>query len=153
MRSGAAISFQLREMRHQFGAGLVHGLDRRTGQFELPAGLQRDGAAAGDVGQSDDVVALHDRLPAEHVLHAFEQRMDRAPPMVGHRAMAIEREHELLVLGTDAEIRLRLTPRLEPRDQVVARLDRRHVDLVASHAEGFRRKKSATIHGRYGGGQ
>ena len=131
----------------------MDGLDRRARQFELPAGLQRNGAAAGDVGKPDDVLALHDRLPAEQVLHAFEQCMDRAPAVVGNRAMAIEREHELLVLGADAELGLRLAPRLEPRDQVVARLDRRHVDLVASHAEGFRRKKSATIHGRCAGGQ
>ena len=39
----------LRQMRHQLGAGLVHGLDRRAGQFELAAGLQRNRAAAGDV--------------------------------------------------------------------------------------------------------
>ena len=64
----------LREMREQFGRGLVHGLDRRAGEFELAAGLERNRAAAGDVEHADDVLALHDRLPAEQVLHAFEQR-------------------------------------------------------------------------------
>ena len=70
----------LREMRHQLGAGLVHGLERRAGQFELAAGLQRDRAAAGHVDQADDVLALHDRLPAEQALHAVEQRADAARP-------------------------------------------------------------------------
>ena len=71
-------------MRHQFRLGLVHGLDRRAGQFELPAGLQRNRAAAGDVVEPDDVAALHDRLPAEQELHAFEQRADAARAFIGH---------------------------------------------------------------------
>jgi len=41
---------------------------------------------------------------------------------------------ELLVLGANAKLRLRLAARLEPRDQFLAGFDRRHVDLVASHA-------------------
>ena len=125
-------------------AGLMHGLERRAGQFELPARLERDRAAAGHVGEPDDVLALHDRLPAEQVLHAVEQRADAARPAVGHRRVAVHREGELLVLGADAELLLRLAARLKPRDQFVARIDRRHVDLVASHA-GFRRKKVATL--------
>src|SRR5215475_5357325 len=47
--------------------------------------------------------------------------------------MAIDRKHELLVLGTEAELRSGLAARLEPRDELLARFDRRHVDLVASH--------------------
>ena len=57
-------------------------------------------------------------------------------PFVGNRPVAIDREYEFLVLGADAELRLRLHARFEPRDQLVARFDRRHVDLVASHAGG-----------------
>ena len=86
MPSGARDFAQLRQMRDQLAAGLVHGLDRRAGQFELAARLQRNRAAAGDVEHADDVVALHDRLPAEQVLHALEQRADRARALVGHRA-------------------------------------------------------------------
>ena len=67
-------------MRDQFAAGLVHGLDRRAGQLELAARLERDRAAAGDVGKADDVGPLHDRLPAEQMLHAVEQRADAARP-------------------------------------------------------------------------
>ena len=70
-------------------------------------------------------------------------RMPRGPA-IGHRPVAVDGEGELLVLGADAELRLRLAARLEPRDEFVARLDRRHVDLVTGHAE-FRRKKVATL--------
>ena len=103
MPSGRCHLAQLREMRHQLVAGLVHGLDRRAGQFELPARLERDRAAAGHVGEPDDVLALHDRLPAEQMLHAVEQRADAARPAVGHGLMAVHGEGELLVLGADAE--------------------------------------------------
>ena len=113
----------------------MHVFDRRAGQFELAARLQRNGAAMGDVEQADDVVALHDRLPAEDIVHAFQQRADRAAAGIGHRAVGVDREGEFLVLGADAPIRLRLAARFEPGDEFVARLDRGHVDLVTSHAE------------------
>ena len=123
----------LRQMRHQLGLGLVHGLDRRAGQFELPAGLQRNRAAAGDVVKPDDVAALHDRLPAEQKLHAFEQRADAARAFIRHGLMALERERRLLVLGADAEFGRRLHARFQPRHEFVARLQRRHIDLVTRH--------------------
>ena len=123
----------LRQMRHQLGLGLVHGLDRRARQFELPARLQRNRAAAGDVVEPDDVAALHDRLPAEQELHAFEQRADAARAFVRHGLMALERERGLLVLGADAEFGRRLHAGLQPRDEFVARLQRRHIDLVTRH--------------------
>jgi hypothetical protein len=50
-------------------------------------------------------------------------------------------EGELLVLGADAELRLRLATRFEPGDEFVAGLDRGHVDLVTSHA-AVRAKRS-----------
>ncbi len=121
-------------MRHQLGRGLMHVLDRRAGQFELAARLQRNRAAAGDVEQADDVVAFHDRLPAEQIVHAVEQRADAALARIGHRPMVVDGEGEFLVLGADAELRLRLAARFEPGDEFVARLDRGHVDLVTSHA-------------------
>ena len=124
---------QLREMRHQLAAGAVDARDRRTGEFELAAGLERDRPAAGHVGEADDVLALHDRLPAEQGLHAFEQRADTARAAVGHRLVAGEREGEFLVLGADPEPLGRLLAFREPRDELVARLDRRHIDLVTGH--------------------
>ena len=68
----------------------MHGFHRRARQFELAAGLQRNRAAAGDVIQPDDVAALHDRLPAEQELHAFEQRADAARALVRHGMVALQ---------------------------------------------------------------
>ena len=145
MPSGRAISLQLRQMRHQLAAGLVDGLDRRAGQFELPARLERDRAAAGHVREADDVRPVHDRLPAEQMLHADEQRADRALPVIGHRIVPAGGEGELLVLGADPELRLRLRALLEPRDELVARFDRRQVHYVTGH-QGIPAEKGATLH-------
>ena len=111
----------------------MHGFDLCARQLELSAGLERDGAAAGHVEQADDVAALHDRLPAEQVLHALEQRANAAPPLVGHRLMAFERERKFLVLGADAKLRFRLGALRNPIDELVAPLDRRQIDLVTRH--------------------
>ena len=78
--------------------------------------------------------------------------LDAAAALVGDRAMTLDREHELLVLGTDAKLRLGLAARLEPRNEFLARLDRRHVDLVASHA-GVPTERAATLHGACKGEQ
>src|SRR5262249_39143323 len=129
----------LREMRHQLGAGLMHGFDRRAGKLELSARLERDRAASGHVEQADDVAGLDDRFPTEQMLHAFEQCADAAAAFVWDRVVAFQREPNLLVLGAESETRVGLAARLEPRDEILARFDRSHVDLVASHA-GFRRK-------------
>ncbi len=112
----------------------MHGLDRGPRQLKLAAGLQRYRAAARHVGEPDDVLALHNRVPAEQVLHAFEQGMNAAPRLIGNRAMAFSREGKFLVLRADAEFRLRLAARLEPRDEIIACFDGCHVDLVTSHA-------------------
>ena len=133
MPSGVGDLAHLRQMRHQFGLGLVHGLHRRAGQFELSARLQRDRAAAGNVIEADDVAALHDRLPAEQELHAVEQRADAARAFIRHGMVALQRERRLLVLGADAEFGRRLHAGRQPRHQFVARLQRRHIDLVTRH--------------------
>jgi len=70
----------------------MHIVDRRARQFKLAARLERDRAAAGHVGETDDVVALHDRVPAEQMLHAVEQRADAARPGVRHRRMVLIRK-------------------------------------------------------------
>jgi hypothetical protein len=95
-------------MRRQLGARLVNGLQRCARQFELAARLQRDRAAAGDVVQADDIRPFHDRLPAEHGPHAFQQRMNAAPALIGHGLAVGQREHELFVFGSDAEFGFRL---------------------------------------------
>ena len=114
----------LREMRHQLGGGLMHVVVGRARQLELAARLQRDGAAAGHVEHADDVVALHDRLPAEQLMHAIEQGVDAALAGIRYRPMIGDGEGELLVLGADAELCLRLAACFEPGDEFVARLDR-----------------------------
>src|SRR6202030_1425447 len=103
------------------------------GELELAAGLERDRAAPGRVEQTDNVGGFQDRLPTERTLHAFEQRPDAAVALIRHRPMALDREGEFLVLGAEAKLRLRLDAGLEPRDELIARLDRRQVDLVTSH--------------------
>ena len=128
MPSGSATSRNCARCAISSRAGPVDGRDRRAGQLELAAGLERDRAAAGHVGQADDVRPLHDRLPAEQRLHAFEQRADAARAVIGHRLVAGEREGELLVLGADPELLGRLLAGGEPRDELVARFDRRHID-------------------------
>jgi hypothetical protein len=121
-------------MRTQFAAHMVHRLHRRAGQFELAPGLKRNGAAAGDVIEADDVALFHDRLPAEQKLHPFQQCLDAARLLIGDRIVAAVSEGKFFVLGADTELCLRLAAFREPGDEFVARLDRPHVDLVASHA-------------------
>src|SRR5262249_37331660 len=104
-------------------------------ELELPAGLKRDRPAPGRVEQSDDVAGLHDRLPPKQMLHSFEQGADAAAPLVGNGPVVADAERKFLVLGTDMKLRLRLDAGLEPRDEFVGRLDRSHVDLIASHGQ------------------
>ena len=58
--------------------------------------------------------------------------------------MSFRREGEFFVLGADAKLRFGLAALLEPRDQVVARAQGRHVDLIAGHA-GFRCRKGRDL--------
>ena len=132
-------------MRHQFARCLVHGLDLRAGQFELATRLERNGAAAGHVVQADHVRPFHDGLPAQKMLHAFEQRADAAWPLVGDRAVPFERENKFLVLGANTELRLRPGALRQPSDEFVPPLDRRQVDLITRH-EVSREKWAATLH-------
>src|SRR5262249_43496667 len=65
----------------------------------------------------------------------------------GYRTMPLDREGELLVLGADAELRSRLAALLEPRDKLVARVERRHVDLIAGHRVPSGKKGGDLTHG------
>ena len=85
------------------------------------------------------------------MLHAFEQRPDAARARIWHRPVTIEGEGELLMLGADAKLRLRLAALLEPGDEFVARLDGRHVDLVASHTAVGSGEKGRDL--KHGGAQ
>jgi hypothetical protein len=98
----------LREVRHQFGARMMHSLDRPAREFELPARFQRNRSAAGDIVEADDVRPFHDRLPAQQVPHAVKQRADAARAFVRNRIVPLEREREFLVLRPNTEILARL---------------------------------------------
>src|SRR5262249_2170237 len=118
---------ELGEMSVDFARSLMDVLDRGAGELELAARLERDRSSIDHRGEPDEVLVLRDRLPSGEEAHAFEQRPDAARPFVWNRTMAVGREHELFVFGPDAEFRLRLDALLQPGDQSVARLDRRHV--------------------------
>ena len=81
--------------------------------------------------------------PSRSCMPSSSARMLRAAG-IRHRPVPSHREGEFLVLGADAELRLRLAARFEPGDEFVARLDGGHVDLVTSHAR-FRRKKGRDL--------
>src|SRR5260221_172198 len=120
--------------------------------LEQAAWFERDRPDIGHVEQADDVAVLDDRFPTEQVLHAFEQRTDAAAALIRDRVVALDGKHELLVLGTEAEPRSGLAARFKPRDEFLARFDRRHVDLVASHTP-VPTERAATLHGACKGGQ
>src|SRR4051812_16614445 len=131
-------------MRHQLAGSLMDRLHRSAGELELTARLERDCAAAGHVRKADNVRPIHDRLPAEQMLHTDQQRADRALALIGHRIAPARGEGELLMLGADAELRLRLVALLEPGDQFVARFDGLQVNDITSHL-GIPAERGATI--------
>src|SRR5690348_8008510 len=51
--------------------------------------LERDRAATRDVEQADDIAVLNDRLPAQEVLHALQERTDAARSVIGDRIVAL----------------------------------------------------------------
>jgi hypothetical protein len=119
--------------------------DRRAGQLELSARLERDRAAAGHVRKADDVRPVHDRLPAEQMLHADQQRADRALALIGHRIVpsVVNANFSCSVPMRNG---FRLGALFEPRDQLVARFEwasgrRRHGPCTEIPAE-----KGATLH-------
>ena len=75
------------EVAAAFGAALVKVLERRARQFELPGGLEADGAVG--AGQRDDLAAFLDRLPAE--LGQADQQVADAARLVPRRRAMIAR--------------------------------------------------------------
>ena len=128
----------LGEMAARFRAGLVEMLALRAGKLELAGGLKADRAVG--AGQRDDVAVLDDRLPAE--LGQFgEQVANAARLVIGGRAMIAAAEDELLVLGADRPVLLRLLALREGREQIVAALDRA---LLGRFGAGRHRASSAS---------
>ena len=114
-------------MGAQLPRGLMHVGDRRARELELPAGLDRDCAAAARVGQADDVARIEDGLPAGLAAEPFEQRLDADVPTVGNGRQGLLVERYRLVLGAEREGLARLLAGREPRDQFGTRRDRGRV--------------------------
>ena len=108
--------------------------DRRAGQLELAAGLQRNRALAGRLDEPDDVVLVEDRVPAQRALHALEQRADAALAAIGNRRVAVDVERKLFVLGADPPFVARLVAFGEIDGEFVDRFDRPEIGRVARHS-------------------
>ena len=121
------------QMRIAFAAGLVDRFQRRAGKLELTAGLQRDRALTGRLDQADDAAGIHDRVPAELFLHAFEDGANAALPAVRHRRVAVDIEGELLVLGADPPFVAWLVARGQIVDEFVDAFDGTGIGCVARH--------------------
>ena len=114
--------FDLVEVSVHFVAGLMQGFQRRAGEFDLAARLQRDVAAF--LGQRDRLVAFEHRHPAAVFGQAFQEGADAALALVGQGLQVVPREGELLVLGADAPSVLRLAALFQIGDELAAIGDR-----------------------------
>ena len=86
-------------------ARLVNIFERRAGQLQLSARLQRDIAVARR--QRDGVAVFHDRLPAE-TLKTFEKLADTPGSLIGDGLKRIQLEDEFFVFGSDPPVLGRL---------------------------------------------
>src|SRR5262249_44683424 len=102
---------------------LVNGPQRCAGELELPAGLERYGAARLAVRplESNDVASLRDRLPAEAGNEPLHQGPHTALALIGHGSQRFAVEEELFVLGADAPCACGLRAGSNPGDELVAR--------------------------------
>ena len=121
------------QVLRRLGRGLMEGLQGGSGQLELSAGLERDGAA-GLLEQSDRVTVLHDRLPAGERLHPIEERTDAAVAVIGHGRRIGPVERHLLVLGAEPPGVARLLAGRDPLDEFGSRSDGGRIGNVARHA-------------------
>ena len=109
-------------------------MQRRAGELELAAGLERDRPSALFVEKADEMAAVLDPLPAEAGVHALEQRADPPLPLVRDRRAGRPVEQDLLVLGANAQRRVMLASGFEPGRERVASFDNFPIDDVASHS-------------------
>ena len=126
-------------MAVEFGLRLMDRRERGAREFELAAGLDRDGAAP-LLRQPDDVRAVEDRRPTERLAEFLQHHADAADAMrtvEGHGGVVGAVEPDLLVLGPDAMARGRLATRLQRGHEVAVPGDRGGIGDVARH-ETFR---------------
>src|SRR4249920_2887265 len=100
-------------------ASLKDRLQGRARQLELSSGLERDGAAeiARWLLQRDYLVIVVNRAPAEALRQATQQCRYARRPLVGNGPQAVAMEGNLLVLGADSPLGLRLCPLLDMRHE------------------------------------
>ncbi len=73
------------------------------------------------------------RLPVEPVAQPFEQRPDRARPVIGQGGMAVLEEAEFLVLGSDPPVLTRLAAGFHVARQLVKAFDKATAALRDRH--------------------
>ena len=131
-RRGDAL--QRGKMRVAFGPGRVNVAQRRAGQFELPARLQRNRAAALGVVKPDQGVAVEDRRPALRRLQTLDQRANAAG-LIGNGRVVRLVKRDFFVFRSDAQGTSRgFDAGLDPGDEFAPRRNRRCVVSVASHS-------------------
>ena len=104
--------------------GFMERLQGRAGEFHLAARFQGDVLII--LLQPDDVVSLHERLPAES-LQLLEDDADAVGSIVGKRRAGDGVVGELLVLRADPPLLGRLASRFQMLDELAAGRDRRGV--------------------------
>jgi len=97
-------------------AGLVQVVEELTGQFELSAGFQRDGATV--AVERDRPAFFQHGLPAESLRQPLEHCTHRARTVIGQWIEGVGQKTELFVLGADAPFRFRAAAGLQPGGQV-----------------------------------
>ena len=120
----------------EFGTGLVDCLKRRARQFDLPARLQRNGAAASLVEQADQRRAIVDRLPGGCRLQTFQQGADAAlprPTLIGNWREVTDIKGDFFVFRADPEAVGCLAASFKPGDELVTRRHGRRIGHIAGH--------------------
>jgi hypothetical protein len=120
-----------------FAAGLVNGLERRARKLELASRFQADGALSGRLDQSDDAALVQDRVPAEFLLHALQNRPYAPFAAIGHGRVTVDREGKLLVFRADAPLLARLATGSEVVDKLCDPFDRPGIGRIARHMPSF----------------
>ena len=100
----------------ELAADLVRGVERRAGELELPAGLERDRGAGAEQRDERAARRLALGLPAVALDQRLEDGETLRSPSYGSGAPVVGVDAELLGLGADAVARLGLD-RLVERDE------------------------------------
>jgi hypothetical protein len=142
----AADRAQLVDVVHPLVVRVVDAAKGRTGELDLPAGLERDRRLS--AGECDHVAALVLALgrPAVARDELLEHRAHAARPRVGQRCEGVFEHAELLRLGPHAKRARRLERADEGREQLVVR---EPMPGRALSQDGLHAAKSRPLRPRY----